>query len=163
MNSVESSDIGARSEAARKFVKANLTPAFLIAFVAFEALYVADMIVTSIGAAGDHTAEANTLARLWWEVMGPLQFIEVPIWSSLVFVTALIIHARSKLLAVIWLVFLACQHLFGLLTWLPYGTLNFLYLLPDWASGYGISIMSAVIALPLSMIIVRFLGRSHRV
>lgn len=162
MDSTQSQGVGIHTGEARAFLKKNLSPAFLISYGAFETLYVVDVVLTYLGAGGDHTAEANVLARLWWEVMGPLRFVEVPIWSGLVFGTALILYSRSSLLGIAWLIFLACQHLFGILTWLPYGTLNFLYQLPDWASGYGISIMSACIALPLSLAIGFLRGHNSR-
>lgn len=125
----------------------------------FAVLYLVDMTVTHIGANGDHTAEANVLARLWWEVMGPLRYVEIPIWLGLVFVTALLIHSRSRTLSTVWLVFLACQSLLGITTWLSHDTLIFLYRLPDWASGYGISIISAAIAIPLSLLLIRIFER----
>lgn len=118
-----------------------------------------DYTVTQIASAYDSSMEGNTLARLWWEITGPFRFIEIPLWMMLVLTTASFILLYSPFLAILWINFLAFQHLFGFLTWLPYGLLDFLYVLPDFEAGYAISLMSFLLSIPLTLTLRALLPR----
>lgn len=111
-----------------------------------------DYYITNVGSNGDSTLEGNFVARLWWEIMGSFRFIEFPIWAAVVLIMALLINTKSKFLALLWLNFVALQNLLGFMTWLPYGTLDFLYRLPDWAVSYAISLISICLASPVAFL-----------
>ncbi len=111
-----------------------------------------DFYMTNTGSNGDWTMEANAIARLWWQIMGPFRFIEIPIWAIVVFCMTYLVSTRSRFLALLWLNILAFNHLFGFITWLPYGTLNLLNILIRWASVYPIGLMSALVSLPLTLV-----------
>jgi len=67
---------------------------------------------------------------------------------------AYVINFKSKYFALVWLNFLAFNHFLGFLTWLPYGTVNFLYSMTtqDWQLGYAMSLISIPAALVLAFI-----------
>lgn len=103
-----------------------------------------DFYITNTVSQGDFTEEANIVGRLWWQLLGQFRFIEIPLWIGVVFGMAYIINFKSKFLALLWLNFLALNHLIGFLTWFPIHALDFLYTLvkEDWARGYAISLIS---------------------
>lgn len=128
----------------------KLDSSLILSWCFFFLCWSLDYYITNVGSNGNFTLEGNLLARLWWEIMGPFRFIEFPIWAAVVLITALLINTKSKFLALLWLNFVALQNLLGFMTWLPYGVLDFLYNLPDWAVSYGISLMSICLASPLA-------------
>lgn len=130
----------------------KIPPSFIFSSVLCVCLSLLDYSVTNIISGGDHSMEGNTFARMWWETLGLYRFIEVPVWFMLVFTVAGFFNSRSNFLALFWLNFLTLQHLLGFITWLPFETLNFLYVLPPWAVTYGISLISIAICLPLTLI-----------
>jgi hypothetical protein len=113
-----------------------------------------DFYVTNVGSQGDFTQEANVIGRLWWQLAGSFRFIEIPIWALVVLSMAYVIHFKSKFFALVWLNFLALNHLLGFLTWLPYGTVNFLYAMTkaDWQLGYAMSLISIPTSLVISFV-----------
>jgi hypothetical protein len=124
-------------------------------FLYFTACWFLDFYITNINSHGDFTQEANVIARYIWQIIGRFRFIEFPIWIAVVFIMMLIINTKSKFLALLWVNFLAFQHLLGFITWLPYQTLNFLYALPEWAIGYGISLISILLSLFVTFLVTR--------
>lgn len=120
-----------------------------------------DFYITYIFSQGDFTLEANFLARLWWQIFGAVRYIEIPIWITVVLGMAYIINTKSKLLALLWLNFLALNHFFGFLTWLPYWNLDFLYSIIkyDWATGYFISLMSIFVSVPIVLFQLKFIRK----
>lgn len=134
----------------RLVFKTKVNRAFWVSFVFFITCLLLDYGVTNLLSGGNPLYETNTIARWWWQITGPLRFIEIPIWIGVVFTTALLINTKSKFLTLLWLNFLAFQHLLGFITWLPYGTLDFLYQFPEWATGYVISLTSIFLASPIT-------------
>lgn len=130
----------------------RISDALLFSGVLFILCWFLDYYITNISSGRDFTLEANVAARLWWQIMGPVRFIEFPIWIIIVFSTTLLINIRSKFLALLWLNFLAFQNLLGFLTWLPYGTLDFIYTLSQWATGYAISLISLAVSVPMTFL-----------
>jgi len=109
-----------------------------------------DYYITNTYSQGDLNMEANSVARLWWQIMGPFRFIEVPIWILVIFSSACLINLKNKFFPLLWLNFLAFQHLLGFFTWLPYKFINFLYAFPNLDSVYVIVLTSIFLSLLLS-------------
>lgn len=130
----------------------KISIAMILSGALFTLCWFLDYYITNASSGGNYTFEANAVARLWWQIMGATRFIEFPIWIGVIFITTLYINLKSNFLALLWLNFFAFQHLIGFVTWLPYGTFDFLYSLPDWASGYVISLISILIGLPLAFL-----------
>lgn len=113
-----------------------------------------DFYITNAVAQGNYNLEGNALARWWWQVAGSLRFIEIPVYATAVLVTAYIINYKSTFFPLFWLNLLALNHLMGFLSWLPYGTLDFLdsAITHEWAIGYAFSLISASISMPLTLL-----------
>lgn len=125
---------------------------FIFSYIFFLICMALDFYMTTIGSGGDWTMEANTIARLWWQIMGPFRFIEIPIWAAFVLFVAFFVNIKSKFIVLLWLNVLAFNHLFGFITWLPYDTYNFVNILSRWATTYPIGLMSLIASLPLTLI-----------
>lgn len=113
-----------------------------------------DFYATNVGSQGNFTEEANAIGRFWWQIAGTFRFIEIPVWAGVVLGMAYILNFKSKYFALVWLNFLAFNHFLGFLTWLPYGTVNFLYTVTtqDWQLGYAMSLISIPFALLLALV-----------
>ena len=113
-----------------------------------------DFYMTNVGSQGDFIQEANIIGQLWWQIAGPFRFVEIPVWAVVVLEMAYIINYKSKFLALVWLNFLALNHFLGFLTWLPYGTLDFLYSVAkeDWQLVYALSLISIPTGLTLALL-----------
>jgi hypothetical protein len=138
--------------AVAKAFKQQINASLAISTVFFVIFWTLDYGATNLLSGGNHLFEANWAARLWWQIMGSLRYIELPLWTIVVLSAVALIYTKSKLLALLWLNFLVFQHVLGFMTWLPYGTLNFLYRLPEWSMAYGISLMSVALALPVTLL-----------
>ncbi|MEI8123644.1 MAG: hypothetical protein WCG60_00530 [bacterium] len=123
---------------------------FLLSF--FLLCVVLDFYITYVGSGGDLMMEGNVIARFIWQIMGPFRFIEILIWPAVVFCVTNIVGTRSRFLAILWLNILAFNHLLGFVTWLPYGTHNFLNIINSWIAVYPIVFISFFISLPLTFI-----------
>jgi len=134
--------------------RSRVSPNLILSGIFFLVSMSLDFYITNVSSHGDYTMEANALARLWWEIMGTLRFVEIPIWVAVVLSMAYLINRKSKFFAILWLDFLAFNHLLGFLTWLPYGTLDFLYLFVkvDWAISYAISLISISVSIPIAFV-----------
>lgn len=121
-----------------------------------------DFYITNISSNGDWMMEGNAIARLWWQIMGPFRFIEIPIWIVLVFGMTYLLSTRSKFLALLCLNILAFNHFFGFITWLPYGTLNLLNIVIRWSSVYPIGLMSALVGFPLTIVQIYIRSRDSK-
>ena len=110
-----------------------------------------DFYFTNVGSHGDAMMEGNTIARMWWQIMGPYRFIEIPIDVAAIFLIAYIFEARSRFLALYWLNLLALNSLFGFMTWLSNGNMAIVDTVSLWAMTYPIGLMSAVGSLPLTL------------
>jgi len=153
-------------EAVNKIILVNLfrqkmSAGFIFSYVFFLICMSLDFYITNISANGDWMMEGNALARLWWQIMGPFRFIEIPIWAVVVFAMTYLVHSRSRFFALLWLNVLAFNHLFGFMTWLPYGTFNMLNTLIRTASAYPIGYMSVLFSLPVTLVQV-FIGPRHK-
>jgi hypothetical protein len=133
-------------------VRHKISKKFIFSFALFFIFYTLDHSVTNIFSQGDFTQEANPLARLWWQILGPLRHSEILLWSLAVFVTAYIIDSKNHFLPLLWLNMLAFNHLIGALTWIPSIDITFLYSLVkyDWALGYKTTLMGLLISLPFT-------------
>lgn len=128
----------------RGFAHQKISACFIFSGVLFLTCMSLDFYATNVGSQGDFTQEANVFGRLWWQIAGVFRVIEIPIWLILVLCVAYTINFKSKYFALVWLNFLAFNHFLGFLTWLPYGTVDFLYSMTmyDWQLAYVISLIS---------------------
>ena len=135
-----------------KMVRHKVSKKFIFSFVFFFIFYTLDHSVTNIVSQGDFTLEANPLARLWWQILGPFRHIELLLWPFAVFVTSYTIDSKNHFLPLFWLNMLAFNHLIGALTWVPSVNLTFLYSLVkyDWALGYTTTLVGLLIGLPFT-------------
>ncbi|MBI2609584.1 hypothetical protein HYW53_00205 [Candidatus Giovannonibacteria bacterium] len=123
---------------------------FIFSYIFFLAAMSLDFYITNVNVQGDWGMEANYIARIWSEAMGALRFIEIPIWVFAIFSAAFIVNAYGSFFALLLLNTSAFNHLIGFMTWMPFGTFDFLYRFPDWAMGFAISILSLFFSLILS-------------
>jgi hypothetical protein len=142
------------------FGRNRVSNQLIISGFLFLVLMSLDFYVTNIFSYGDYALEGNFLARLWWQISGDARYIEIPIWVVAIFGTAYVINSRSQFLALLWIDFLAINHLFGFLTWLPSVNINYFYSIVkyDWATGYLISLASILIAIPIALLQLKLVG-----
>ena len=117
---------------------------FIFSSVLFLTCMSLDFYLTNIGSKGDFTLEANIVGKTWWQLTGAFRFLEIPIYAGIILGAAYVINFKSRFFAVAWLNLLAFNHLFGFLSWMPNGLLDFLYswAKKDWQLPYLIACMS---------------------
>jgi len=153
----------------RTLIAKRLTPNFLLSYSAFLLFMMLDMFTTVLTAHGDWSMEGNTIARWWYENMGALAVLEIPMWSLSVLVLGYIIFIKSEFLAVSYFNGLALGHLMGWLTWTSYylyvykmqstlGTLlntNQVYHIPLGVYGMALGVLAAAIQIRLFAYVAR--------
>jgi uncharacterized membrane-anchored protein YitT (DUF2179 family) len=117
-----------------------------------------DFYFTNSLSGGDYSLEANAIGRWWWEIAGPLRFVEIPIYAFAVLGSAYVINYKYKFFPIFWLNLLAFNHLLGFLSWVSYSNLEFIYSFVryEWQTPYAFSLISIFLSLPLSLIQLRF-------
>lgn len=131
----------------------KISPNFIFSAVFFLLCMSLDFYITNSLAGGDFTMEANAIAKWWWELMGPLRFIEIPIYAGVILGAAYIISLKNTFIPLLWLNVLAFNHVFGFLSWFS-TPLDMVYAaaVPDWAIPYVFSCISLCLALPLAFV-----------
>jgi hypothetical protein len=142
----------------------KITPSLFFSSGLFLVCLSLDFYITNSASQGNFVLEANGVARLLWEILGPLRYLEIPIWITVALGMALILNTRSNFFAILWLNILAFNHLFGFMSWLPYGTFDFLYTLvkQDWALPYAISLISLLFSVPLAFLQTKVIPRRRK-
>jgi len=142
----------------------KISPSLYISAAFFLICLCLDIGTTNYFAKGDFTQEANVVARIWWQITGSLRFVEIPIWYFAVCCAAYLIYQKSTFLSLLWLNMLSFGHILGFITWLPYKTLDFVYLSvkSEWMVGYSLTLIALAISLPITILQMVFERRAAR-
>jgi hypothetical protein len=141
-----------KKEELERLMRHNISASFIISYSLFLMCWLLDYYLTHIGANGDWAMEGNGIARIWWQVMGPLRHIELILWPLAAFGITFIASARNAFVGLLWINIIAFNHFFGFITWLPYGSHTLLDNYRFWASDYPIGLMSITVSIPVAII-----------
>ena len=120
-----------------------------------------DFYITEYMSQGDVSAEGNAIAAWWWNMTGIFRHIDIPLWTVYVFGVALFLHMKSEFFALWWLNGLAFGHLIGVVSWLPYGILDFFYaaVKNELVLTFTLSGLGMFLGLLFAFVQIRVLGR----
>ncbi len=122
-------------------------PAILVFwYVLFLNFVVLDFYLTSLVSGGDVSMEGNPIARLIWLLLGEYRFIELPIWIVVAMLATFLASRLNLYLGLFWIQLLTFNHLFGFLSWFPYGASSWIDALNSTTAEYSIGLLSALLS-----------------